>query len=130
MNTAVNTIDEYIAGFPASTQEMLNKMRAVIRKAAPKAVEKIGYGIPTFVWHGNLVHFGGFKNHLGFYPGPGGIEAFKKELAGYKMSKGTIQMPLDKPLPVGLITKIVKFRIKQNEEAQKIKSQRKPKKTN
>ena len=116
MNTAINSIDEYIAGFPVATQEVLKKMRSIIRKAAPNAEEKIGYGIPTFVWKGNLVHFGGYKNHLGFYPGAGGIETFRKELAGNKMSKGTVQFPLDKPLPVGLITKIVKFRLKQNEE--------------
>jgi uncharacterized protein YdhG (YjbR/CyaY superfamily) len=127
MNTAIKTIDEFIAGFPAPTQVLLKKMRAIINKAAPKAAETINYGIPTFTLEGNLVHFGGYKSHIGFYPGPAGIEAFKKELAVYKTSKGAIQFPLDKPLPVGLITQIVKFRVLQNIEKAKMKA---PKKSN
>lgn len=124
MNSAVNSVDEYITLFPAEKQVILENMRSIIKKAAPKAEEKIGYGIPTFVWKGNLVHFGGYKTHLGFYPGPGVIDTFKKELAGYKMSKGTVQFPLDKPLPVALITKIVKFRIRKNDEIFALKNKK------
>ena len=121
MNTAIKTTDEYIAQFPKSTQVLLEKMRAIIKKAAPKAEEKISYSIPTFVLHKNLVHFGGFKNHIGFYPGAAGVEAFTKELSAYTFSKGAIQFPIDKPLPSGLITQIVKFRVQQNLEKAKTK---------
>jgi uncharacterized protein YdhG (YjbR/CyaY superfamily) len=116
MNTTVTTIDAYIAGFPKETQAVLTKMRAIIKKAAPGAEEKISYGIPTFFLHGNLVHFGGFKNHVGFYPTPSGIETFKKELAAYKGAKGSVQFPLDKPLPVELIKRMVQFRINKMKE--------------
>jgi uncharacterized protein YdhG (YjbR/CyaY superfamily) len=112
-------IDEYIAAFPKDVQVKLSEIRDVIKKAAPKAEEAIKYGIPTYVLYGNLVHFGGFKNHLGFYPAPQGIEEFKKELASYKGSKGAIQFPYDRPLPKSLITKIVKFRIAKTLEKQK-----------
>jgi len=91
-------------------------MRSIIRKAAPKATEAIKYGMPTFVFHGNLVHFAACKNHVGFYPAPSGILAFQKELVGYSCSKGAIQLPLDRPLPVKLITGIVKFRVAENQE--------------
>ena len=121
MNTAIKTTDEYIAQFPKSTQVLLEKMRAIIKKAAPKAEEKISYGIPTFKLNGNLVHFGGYKSHIGFYPAPSGIEAFKKELAKYEGSKGTIRFPLDKPLPATLITQVVKFRVAKNLEKVKKK---------
>lgn len=121
MNTSIKTIDEYIAGFPRETQEILQRIRTIIKKAAPKAEEKISYGIPTFVQEKNLVHFGGYKNHIGFYPGAAGVEAFIKELSAYKFSKGAIQFPLDKPLPSGLITQIVKFRVLQNLEKRKTK---------
>ena len=114
MNTAVKTVDDYIAGFPAATQVKLQQFRNIIKKAAPKATEVISYGIPTFVLEGNLVHFGGYKNHLGFYPGPAGITAFKEAFSIYKGSKGAIQFPIDKALPASLITKVVKFRVKQN----------------
>lgn len=116
MNTSIKTIDEYISGFPKDMQAMLQKMRAIIKKAAPKATEAISYGIPTFVLDGNLVHFGGYKSHIGFYPAPNGIEAFKKELSKYEGSKGTVRFSLDKPLPAGLITQIVKYRIEKNKE--------------
>ncbi len=106
------TIDEYISGFPKDIQKILQEMRAEIRKAAPEAEEAIKYGIPTFTLNGNLVHFGGFKNHIGFYPTPSGIEAFRKELSVYNGAKGSIQFPIDKPLPLALIRKIVKFRVK------------------
>ena len=121
MNTAIKTIDEYIAGFPKETQAILQKMRSIISKAAPKATETISYGIPTFVQEKHLVFFGGFKKHIGFYATPTGHEAFKKELSVYKQGKGSVQFPLDKPLPVGLITKIVKFRVLQNLERAKKK---------
>jgi len=115
-----NTIDEYITGYPENIQVMLKKFRSTIRKAAPKAQEKIGYGIPTFTLEGgNLVHFAAFKNHIGFYPAPSAIKAFKKELAIYEGAKGSIKLPIDKPLPLGLITKIVKFRVKENLEKKK-----------
>jgi uncharacterized protein YdhG (YjbR/CyaY superfamily) len=116
MITKTNSIDDYIAGFPPATQKLLQQLRMTIRKAAPKAEETISYGIPTLKLNGNLVHFGGFKNHIGFFPSALGIEAFKKELSSYKSSKGTVQFPLDKPLPLDLVTRMVKFRILQNEE--------------
>ncbi len=115
------TIDEYIAGFPKDIQEILEKLRATIRKAAPKAEETINYAIPTFTLNGNLVHFAAAKNHIGFYPAPSGIEAFKKELSVYEGAKGSIKFPIDKPLPLGLISKIVKFRVKENLEKAKDK---------
>lgn len=108
------SIDQYIASFPKDTQKMLNQVRRAIKKAAPKATEAIKYGIPTFILGKNLVHFGGYKKHIGFYPAPSGTQNFKKELAKYKTSTGTVQFPLDKPLPLGLISKIVKFRVKEN----------------
>ena len=114
-----STIDEYIAGYPAATQTILEQVRATIRKAAPSAKEKIGYGIPTFTLNGNLVHFAAYKHHIGFYPGASGIAAFKKELSGYKGAKGSVQFPIDEAMPLGLITKIVKYRIKENLERTK-----------
>ena len=108
------TIDAYINTFPGDVQEILQKMRMTIHKAAPKAEEAVKYGIPTFVLNGNLVHFGGFKNHIGFFPGSAGVKNFQKELAKFKTSKGTIQFQLDKPIPYALVTKITKFRIKEN----------------
>lgn len=117
-------IDLYIAAFPAATQKLLQQVRATIRKAAPDAEEKIGYGIPTFTLHGNLVHFAGYKQHIGFYPGADGIAHFSKEMSAYKQSKGAVQFPLDKALPLALITKITKYRVKQNIEKQKEKTLR------
>ena len=105
---------EYFARHPAGVQKLLRKMRATIKKAAPKAKEKMSYGIPTFELHGNLVHFAAFKRHIGFYPGGSVPSLFKKELAGYKTAKGSVQFPLDEPLPLAVITKIVKFRVRQN----------------
>lgn len=107
-------INSHIADFPAGTQKLLKQLRATIKKAAPKATEAISYGIPTFKLNGNLIHFSGYAKHIGFYPGASGIASFKKELTKYKTSKGTVQFPLDKALPLSLITKIVKFRVKQN----------------
>ena len=111
-----NGIDGYIADFPKDIQIILKKIRAVIRKAAPEAEETINYGIPTFRLEGNLVHFAAYKNHLGFYPAPSGIKAFQKELSLYKKSKGAVQFPLNKQLPLNLISRIVRFRVKENIE--------------
>ena len=111
---APQTIDQYIAGFPEDTQKILEKIRATIQKAAPDAAEAIKYQMPTFTLKGNLVHFAAFKKHVGFYPVPTGIEKFKKELSVYKGAKGSVQFPLDQPMPYGLITKIVKFRVEEN----------------
>ena len=108
-----NSVDEYIDKFPSDVQERLQKVRTTIRKAAPReAREAIRYQVPTFVWNGNLIHFAGYKNHIGIYPGSRPIEEFKDELTKYKTSKGTIQLPFDKPLPLDLITRIVKFNVK------------------
>jgi uncharacterized protein YdhG (YjbR/CyaY superfamily) len=104
-------VDEYIAAFPPEVQQLLEKMRAAIRKAAPEAEQTISYQIPTFSLKGNLVHFAAFKEHIGFYPTPTGIERFKSELSGYIGAKGSVRFPLDQPLPLALISKIVKFRV-------------------
>ena len=114
-------IDQYIASFPKDIQERLESIRETIHKAAPKAEEKISYGLATFSLNGNLVHFGGFKNHIGFYPTPSGITSFEKELAPYRSAKGSAQFPHDEPLPLSLVTKIVKFRVKENMEKEKKK---------
>ncbi len=108
------TIDEYITGFPVEVQAMLEKLRQTIRTAAPDATEKISYRIPTFYLNGNLVHFAAFKHHIGFYPTSNGVSAFQDELSKYKTSKGAIQFPLDKPLPLELVKKIVGFRVTEN----------------
>jgi uncharacterized protein YdhG (YjbR/CyaY superfamily) len=110
----LKSIDEYIAQFPPETQEKLEKLRKVIKESAPEAEEKISYQMPTFVLHGNLVHFAAHKNHIGFYPTPSGIAAFKDRLAEYKGAKGSVQFPLEKPLPYELISEIVKFRVAEN----------------
>lgn len=107
-------VDEYISMFPNEVQKKLNEIRETIRKAAPEAEETINYQIPTYKLNGNLVHFAGFKKHIGFYPAPSGIEKFKDELTMYKGAKGSIQFPLDKPLPLDLIKRIVKFRVQEN----------------
>lgn len=109
-----NDIDKYIATFPKDTQELLRQIRATIRKAAPEAEEVISYNMPAFKLYGILVYFAGYKNHIGFYPMSSGIKEFQKELYDYKWAKGSVQFPVDKPLPLALITKIVKFRLKEN----------------
>jgi uncharacterized protein YdhG (YjbR/CyaY superfamily) len=114
-------IDEYIAMFPKEIQRKLNDVRATIRKAAPKAEEAIKYAIPTFVLNGNLVHFAAMKSHLGFYPAPDGISEFKKDLSVYEQGKGSVQFPYDKPIPLKLISEIVKFRVAQNLEKKPVK---------
>lgn len=108
------TIDEYIDGFPEALQKTLQELRAVIRAAAPGATEKIAYQMPTFFLRKNLVHFAVFKNHIGFYPAPSGIEAFAAELAPYERSKGAIRFPLDRPLPLDLIRRMVEYRAAEN----------------
>ncbi len=110
------TIDEYIAGFPPEIQELLEKIRKTIREAAPDADEAIKYQLPTFVLKGNLIHFGAFKNHIGFYPTSTGTKKFEEELSAYEGSKGAVRFPLGKPIPLSLISKIVKFRVKENLE--------------
>jgi uncharacterized protein YdhG (YjbR/CyaY superfamily) len=110
------TIDEYISAYPVDTQVVLEKMRQTISKAVPDAVEAISYQMPTFKLNGkNLVHFAAFKNHLGFYPTPSGIEAFNAELAPYKWSKGAVQFSLSKTIPFDLVEKIVKYRLTENQ---------------
>ena len=109
-------IDQYIAGFPQAVREVLEKIRTAVKKAAPGAEETIKYQIPTFVLNENLVHFGAFKNHIGFYPTPSAIEEFKDELSAYDGAKGSVQFPFDKPMPLSLISKIVKFRVKETRE--------------
>ena len=113
------TIDDYIADFPENVQVLLQKMRETIKAALPEADEAIKYGIPTFILNGNVAHFGGYKSHIGFYPAPKGIEAFKEETAQYEAGKGTLQFPFDKPLPLDLVTRIVKFRAQDNLERKK-----------
>jgi uncharacterized protein YdhG (YjbR/CyaY superfamily) len=110
----VTTIDEYIKTFPEHVQIILKKMWNTIREAAPEAQEAISYQMPTFRLNGNLVHFAAFKNHIGFYPSPSGIEAFKEELSPYKSAKGSVQFPMDKPVPYDLVKKIVQFRVQEN----------------
>lgn len=121
MQNAPTTIDAYIADCPKDVQEKLELVRATIQQAAPEATEAIKYAIPTFVLHGNLVHFAAFKNHIGFYPAPTGLEAFKEALSVYKTGKGSVQFPLDQPMPLDLITRIVQFRVGQNVEKAALK---------
>jgi len=106
-------IDEYVAGFPRDVQQTLQKVRRIIREAAPEATETIKYRMPTFVLQGNLVHFAGFEKHIGFYPTPSAIEAFSGELAGYESAKGSVQFPLNRSVPFTLIKKMVEFRVKE-----------------
>jgi uncharacterized protein YdhG (YjbR/CyaY superfamily) len=113
-NEGFQSIDEYIATFPADVQKILQEMRTTIKAAAPDATEKISYQMPTFAQAGNLVYFGASKNHIGFYPTPGAITAFKDQLSDYESSKGTVQFPLGKPLPLDLITRMVEFRVAEN----------------
>jgi uncharacterized protein YdhG (YjbR/CyaY superfamily) len=108
------TIDEYTENFPEDVRAVLNKIRQTISEASPEAEEAISYGMPTFKLNGNLVHFAAFRNHIGFYPTPSGINAFKKELARHKSAKGSVQFPLDRPIPYDLVRKIVLYRVKEN----------------
>ena len=113
--STANSIDEYIAEFPPETQKLLHELRALIKAAAPAATEKISYAMPTFDLNGrHLVHFAGYEKHIGFYPVPSGIEAFKEELKPYKSGKGSAQFPLGQPMPMDLIRRIVEFRVEEN----------------
>ena len=120
-------VDAYIAGFPKDTQTLLEQLRTAIMKAAPDAEEVISYQMPAYKYFGMLVYFAGYKNHIGFYPGAAGIEAFKKELSIFKGAKGSVQFPLDKPLPIQLIAKIVAFKVKENLERAGTKNKRREK---
>lgn len=116
MDGEFGTIDEYLAGFSGRTRELLEELRAAIRAAAPEATERISYRMPTFFLEGNLVHFAAFKGHIGFYPTPSGIEGFEAELAKYESGKGSVRFPLDEPLPLDLVRRIVLRRVEENLE--------------
>ncbi|MFC9712398.1 iron chaperone [Paenibacillus sp. NPDC056933] len=118
-------VDEYISQFPSDVQVKLQALRQMIRDSAPNAVEKISYKMPTYAEHGNLVHFAAYAKHIGFYPSASGIEAFKEELSRYKGAKGSVQFPLDQPLPEELIRRIVQFRVYENVEKAKEKKRKK-----
>lgn len=120
----VNSVEEYIRQFPKDVQVLLQEIRQVIREAAPEADEKISYQMPTFFLDGNLVHFAAYKNHIGFYPAPSGIEKFKEELSKYKSAKGSVQFPLKEPMPFDLIRKIVVFRMAENQALAKNKQKK------
>ena len=107
----LTTVDEYINQFPEDVQLILNNIRQIIHEEAPEATEKISYQMPTFVYHGNLVHFAGYKNHIGFYPTPSGITAFQKEIEEYKNAKGSVQFPHNQPFPISIIKRIIKYRV-------------------
>ncbi len=124
-NTTFESIDEYISKFSPEIQKILIKLRQVIKESAPGAEEKISYQMPAFVLHGNLVYFAAYKNHIGFYPTPSGIAAFKNELSQYKGAKGSVQFPIDKPLPYELISKIVEFRVAENIQRSEAKIRKK-----
>ncbi len=119
MREKAENVDAYISGFPPEVQKLLVQMRSTIKKAAPTAEETISYAIPSYKLNGLLVHFAGYGKHIGFYPGAGAITAFSEELAAYHTSKGTVQFPIDKKLPLKLVADIVKFRVKQNLEKKK-----------
>ena len=121
---APQTIDAYIAGFPEDVQAILQQVRRTIHEAAPEATEAISYQMPTFKLNGNLVHFGAFKSHIGFYPVPSGMAAFQDDLAAYKQGKGSVQFPLNKPMPLDLIRRIVEFRVQESKAAKASKGRR------
>ena len=115
--TEIKNVDQYIANFEGQTRQRLEQVRQAIKKAAPTAEESISYMMPAYKYLGKpLIYFAGYKNYIGFYATPTGHEAFEKELSVYKQGKGSVQFPMDKPLPLSLVTKIVKFRVKQNQE--------------
>jgi uncharacterized protein YdhG (YjbR/CyaY superfamily) len=124
-NKKPKNFGEYIAGFPVEVQFILQKIRSTIQEVAPDAGETISYQMPTFTLHGNLVHFAAYKHHIGFYPTPSGIEKFKKEIAGYKWAKGSVQFPLDQPIPYELISRITAFRVAENTARAKSKTKKK-----
>ena len=116
------TIDEYIGTFPPEVRKILGQLMEKIHEAAPEAGEAIKYGIPTFTLNGNLVHFAAFEHHIGFYPTPSAIEAFKGELSRYNTTKGTVQFPIDEPVPFDLVKRMVEFRVKETQDGGKKKS--------
>lgn len=120
----ITNVDEYITSFPKNAQKHLKQVRAIVIKAAPGAEEMLSYKMPYYKYHGRLLYFAAHTNHLGLYPMAAGIERFKKELAGYKTAKGSVQFPFDKPLPAALITKIIKFRVNANLEKEELKKKR------
>jgi uncharacterized protein YdhG (YjbR/CyaY superfamily) len=120
----ISSVDAYIASFPTAVHERLELIRQTIRQVVPEAQEKISYGIPTFTLDGNLIHYAAFKSHIGIYPGSAAIAAFRKDLAGYKTSKGTVQLPSDAAIPCALIERIVRFRIKDRARASKSKGKK------
>lgn len=122
ITTKTDSIEAYISGFPEHIQEILEQIRSTIKSVAPDASEAIKYAIPTFILNGNLVHFAGYKNHIGLYPAPSGMEQFEEEIAMYKTGKGTLQFPIDQPMPLDLIARIVKFRVQENEAKAKKKN--------
>lgn len=124
MNTSIKTIDEYLATQTKEVALILEEVRQTIHNVIPEAEETINYGIPTFKYYGNLVHFAGYKNHIGFYPGAAGIEAFADEIKSYNTSKGTIQFKLNEPIPFELIAKITIFRVQQNHDKANTKNKK------
>ncbi len=120
------TIEDYIAQFPENVQKVLQELRTVIRAAVPEAEEKISYQMPTFYLNGNLVHFAAYKNHIGFYPAPSGIEHFKEELSPYAGAKGSVQFPLDRPVPFDLVARITTFRAEENRAKASVKGRKRP----
>ena len=120
-----SSIDEYIATFPEDRRALLEAVRATIRAAAPDAVEIISYGMPAFAQNGNLVYFSGLKDHIGFYPTPSGIEAFRDEMSEYRTTKGAVNFPVDRPLPLELISKVVRFRVAENLDKAAAKARKK-----
>jgi uncharacterized protein YdhG (YjbR/CyaY superfamily) len=123
--TKFTSVEEYHSGFPKATMDMLKELRRTIQAAAPEAEEIISYNMPAYKLKGMLVYYAGYSKHIGFYPGASGIEHFKKEIAGYKWAKGSVQFPLEEPLPLTLVTKIVKFRVKENLERAALKTGKK-----
>jgi uncharacterized protein YdhG (YjbR/CyaY superfamily) len=118
MNKPAN-VDEYISGFPEETKAILEKIRSTVIKAAPSAKEMISYGMPAYKINGPIVYFAGYEKHIGFYPTPSGIDSFKKELSVYKGAKGSVQFPIDKPMPLDLISRIVKYRVEEDKKKKK-----------
>lgn len=119
--TKFKSVDDYVSCFPEETQELMQQLRTLIKKTAPKAEECISYNIPAYKLNGMLVYFAGYKTHIGFYPTSSGIRVFEKELKDYKTSKGTVQFPLENGIPTALVKKIVQFRMKENLEKKKVK---------
>ena len=124
-NSSYTNVDEYIEQFPSNIQDILNEIREVIRKAAPYAIEKISYQMPCYYLNGNLVYYAAYKKHIGFYPLPSGIDTFHEELSQYKGSKGAVQFPINQPIPLDLIRRIVEFRVNENLQISKVKSTKK-----